>query len=59
NAYRQGLQEGDVITSIAKQPVENVGDFNKIMNELVEQENQVVLMRILRGGSGLFIAFEI
>ncbi|MFH5831508.1 Do family serine endopeptidase [Halalkalibaculum sp. DA3122] len=59
DAYRQGLREGDVITSIAKEPVQNVSDFNDIMSQLVEEENQVVLMRILRGGNGLFIAFEL
>lgn len=59
NAYRQGLREGDVITSVARQQIENVSDFNEIMSELVEQENQVVLLRILRQGNGLFIAFEL
>lgn len=59
NAYRQGLREGDVITSVAKEQVENVEDFKQVMSELVEQEDQVVLLRVLRGGSGLFIAFEL
>ncbi|MDR8391252.1 Do family serine endopeptidase [Aliifodinibius sp. S!AR15-10] len=59
NAARQGLRQGDVITSIAKEQVQNVEDFNRIMSELTQQENQVVLMRIIRQGNGLFIAFEI
>lgn len=59
SAYQEGLREGDVITSVAKQQVEDVGDFNEIMSELVQEEDQVVLMRILRQGNGLFIAFEL
>lgn len=59
NAFQQGLREGDVITSVSKQQIENVSDFNEIMSQLVQEENQVVLMRILRQGNGLFIAFEL
>lgn len=59
NAYRKGLREGDVITSVAREQIEGVNDFNEIMNQLVEEGNQVVLLRVLRGGNGLFIAFEL
>ncbi|MDX1618938.1 MAG: DegQ family serine endoprotease [Balneolaceae bacterium] len=59
NAYRQGLRQGDLITSIARQEIRNVSDFNRVMSELVQQDNQVVLLRIIRQGNGLFIAFEI
>ncbi|MDZ7689825.1 MAG: PDZ domain-containing protein [Balneolaceae bacterium] len=59
NAFQQGLREGDVITSVSKQQIENMNDFNEIMSQLVQEENQVVLLRILRQGNGLFIAFEL
>lgn len=59
DAYRQGLRQGDVIVSIARQRIEDVGDFNNIMNELVEEGNQAVLLRVIRQGIGLFIAFEL
>lgn len=59
NAFRQGLREGDVITSVARQRIRNVGEFNQIMSQLVEEGDQVVLLRILRGGNGLFLAFEL
>jgi len=59
DAYRQGLRQGDVITSVARQQIRDVSDFNEVMRELVQQENQVVLLRIIRDGSGLFIAFEL
>lgn len=59
NAYRQGLREGDVITSVAQEQIEDVEDFKSVMNELVDQKGKAVLLRILRNGNGLFIAFEL
>lgn len=59
NAYRQGLRQGDVIVSVARRRIEDAGDFNSIMNELVEEGNQAVLLRVIRQGTGLFIAFEV
>lgn len=59
DAYRQGLQQGDVITSIARQPVRSVSEFNEVMNQLIEKGNQVVLLHVIRGGNGLLIAFEL
>jgi len=49
----QPLQEGDVIESINRQPVNSVGDFNRLARE--SQGN--VLVRIIRPGQGAF--FEV
>ena len=59
DAYRQGLREGDVITSVSRNNVENVSDFNREITKVVESDNNVVLLRIIRGGVNQFIAFEL
>lgn len=58
-AYEQGLREGDLIVSIRHMRIENKSDFEKAMNELVDSGSQVVLMRVIRDGNGIFIAFEL
>ncbi len=58
-AYRQGLREGDVITQIGNQPVENENQFYRLMSEIVQSENDALLLRIYRQGSNIFIAFEL
>src|SRR5579862_1150205 len=50
-AAQFGLQEGDVIESINRQPVRNVGDFNKLATEAKGQ----TLLRINRQGNGVFV----
>ncbi len=49
-AAQNGLQEGDVIESINRQPVRTVGDFNK----LAAQAKGQVLLRINRQGQSFF-----
>jgi serine protease Do len=46
-----GLQEGDVVESINRQPVRNVGDFNKLAGQAKGQ----TLLRINRQGNGVFV----
>ncbi len=50
-AAQYGLQEGDVIESINRQPVRNVGDFKK----LAAQAKGQTLLRINRQGNGVFV----
>ena len=59
NAYRQGLREGDVITSVSRSPVENISEFKEEINKVAESDNNVVLLRVLRGGVNQYIAFEL
>ena len=59
NAYRQGLREGDVITSVSRNDISNISEFNREINKVVESDNNVVLLRINRGGVNQFIAFEL
>ncbi len=50
-AAQFGLQEGDVIESINRQAVHNVGDFKK----LAAQAKGQTLLRINRQGNGVFV----
>jgi serine protease Do len=50
-AAQYGLQQGDVIESVNRQPVRNVGDFNK----LAAQAKGQTLLRINRQGNGVFV----
>jgi serine protease Do len=53
-AGQYGLQEGDVIESIQRQPVRNVSDFNK----LAAQAKGQTLLRINRQGNGVFVVIS-
>jgi serine protease Do len=50
-AAQTGLQPGDVIESINRQPVNSVADFNRLAAEAKAQ----TLLRINRQGNGLFV----
>jgi serine protease Do len=50
-AAQFGIQAGDVIESINRQPVHNVGDFNR----LAAQAKGQTLLRVNRQGSGYFV----
>ena len=54
-AYRAGLQRGDIILAINNQKIESVDDFEKVVDDL--PEGKAVAMRILRDGTSNFIAF--
>ncbi len=58
-AYRQGLRQGDVITEVDRQPVENTDDFRQAINSLMEENKDVVLLRVIRAGTSQLIAFEL
>lgn len=59
NAYRQGLRRGAVITGVDRKPVSDISDFNRIMNDVVEQKKDVVLLRVTNGEASQLIAFEL
>ena len=46
-----GLQEGDIIEGINRQPVHNVGEYNR----LAAQAKGQTLLRINRQGQGAFV----
>jgi serine protease Do len=48
------LQEGDVIEGINRQPVRNVGDFNRLASQAKGQ----ILLRINRQGTGAFVVIS-
>jgi serine protease Do len=53
-AAQYGLQEGDVIESINRQAVHNVGDFNRLAGQAKGQ----TLLRINRQGNGVFVVIS-
>lgn len=61
NAQRQGLQKGDVITSVSRQNIENVSDFRRELNNIANSDSgdKVVLLRVIRSGITQYIAFEL
>ncbi len=61
NAQRQGLQKGDIITSVSRNNIENVSDFRRELNNIAnsDSDDKVVLLRIIRNGIAQYIAFEL
>ncbi|UCH53223.1 MAG: PDZ domain-containing protein, partial [Pseudomonadota bacterium] len=55
-AEQAGLQSGDVITEIGKQPVRNVADFKRLAGKLKAKES--VLIKIIRNGGRIFIVIK-
>jgi len=53
-AVQAGLQPGDVIESINRQPVNSVADFNRLAAEAKGQ----TLLRINRQGNGIFVVIS-
>lgn len=53
-AGQAGIQQGDVIESINRQPVRNVNDFNRLAAEAKGQ----VLLRVNHQGEGIFIVLS-
>lgn len=53
-AGQYGLQEGDVIESVNRQPVHNVTDFNRLASQAKGQ----TLLRINRQGNGVFVVIS-
>lgn len=59
NAYRQGLRRGAVITSVARNKVENISDFRNTLQKVTESGNNVVLLQVIYRGNNQYIAFEL
>ncbi len=59
NAQRQGLQKGDVIVEADRQPIEDSSDFKAIISDISQQDESVVLLKVIRGGNTQYVAFEL
>ncbi|MEX0952095.1 MAG: DegQ family serine endoprotease [Gammaproteobacteria bacterium] len=53
-AWASGLREGDVITSVNRQPIRGMNDFL----QLVDGQQGPLLLRILRGNSAAFLVIN-
>ncbi len=59
NAQRQGLRRGDVIVEVGRNnPVTSVAEFKEAISNIAE-DDEVVLLRVLRQGNKQYIAFEL
>ena len=59
NAFRQGLRPRDVIVSVARNEIENASDFRTEMTKVAESDDQVALLKVIRGGVSQYVAFEL
>ncbi|MBI3569588.1 MAG: DegQ family serine endoprotease [Gammaproteobacteria bacterium] len=55
-AEEAGLQEGDVIMEINRQPVRNIGDFKRLSGKLSKKDSTLLLIN--RQGRKLFLAIQ-
>lgn len=58
-AFRQGLQRGDVISQVSGNPTNSPDEFYGTMRSLLDEGTDVLLLRVNRQGSNLFVAFEL
>lgn len=58
-AQRQGLQRGDVIVEVGRNPVTSVAEFREAISNTADEDDNVILLEILRGGNKQYIAFEL
>jgi serine protease Do len=56
-AYRAGLQEGDLIVSVNRQDVKDVDDFSKAVADL--DKGDAVMLRVVREDRAFFVAFTV
>ncbi|MEX2456562.1 MAG: Do family serine endopeptidase [Balneolaceae bacterium] len=59
NAYRQGLQRGDIITQVAGERIENTDQFYSAISAFTETGEDAVLLRVNRQGNNMYVAFEL
>src|SRR5690625_2771817 len=50
SARRQGLQRGDVITGVNRQPVGNISDFREAISAAADNDEEVILLNVNRQG---------
>ncbi len=55
SAAAGGVQQEDIIEEVNHHPVANVSEFRQFMSDA---GNQTVLLRVMRNGTGLYIAIE-
>ena len=55
-AFEAGLQEGDVVTAVNRQPVSTVGEFDRAV--AATPKGSPVLLLVNRGGTTTFIAIQ-
>ena len=55
-AHSEGIQEGDFITEVNRQPIRSVAQFSKVLEKV--KPGQTVLLRIIRKARAFFIVLK-
>ena len=53
-AFAAGLRQGDIITAVNRQPIENLGVFVRVVTQIKGQ----LLLRVQRGNQGAFLVIK-
>jgi serine protease Do len=56
-AEKEGIQIGDVVREVNRQPVRSVRDFNRVVE--VIKTGDTVLLRLIRGENKFFVALKV
>jgi serine protease Do len=55
-AHSEGIQEGDFITEVNRQPIRSVAQFSEVLEKV--KPGQTVLLRIIRKARAFFIVLK-
>jgi len=58
-AYDRGLRRGDIITQVDRENVDSPNEFYDEIEKVMDAEQEVVLLTVIRSGVRQFIAFEL
>jgi len=58
-AYDRGLRRGDIITQVDRENVDSPNEFYDEIEKVMDAEQEVVLVTVIRSGVRQFIAFEL
>jgi len=58
-AYDRGLRRGDIITQVDRENVDSPNAFYDQIEKVIDAEQEVVLLTVIRSGVRQFIAFEL
>ena len=56
-AYDNNIKRGDIITEVGKSIIKNENDYESVLGSF--SEGDTIMLRIVRNGSPLYVAFEI
>ncbi|MBN1154810.1 DegQ family serine endoprotease [candidate division KSB1 bacterium] len=55
-AFREGIRTGDLIKAINREMITSVNDFNKVINDI--EEDEIIFMRLKKGKDHYYVSFK-